>query len=103
MIMLADAKSGSGEAKPTTGSFDANVDPQNPAERPANRHNFRTVIMFADGHAEAVLRRMVVDPRNDQWRARWNLDNRPHSPRSGDTPTIADWTVNPADERRIDP
>lgn len=103
MIMLADAKPGSGEAKPTTGSFDANVDPQNPAERPANRHNFRTVIMFADGHSEAVLRKMVVDPKNEQWRARWNLDNRPHSPRSGDTPTIGDWTVNPADERRLDP
>ncbi|HEX7860046.1 MAG TPA: prepilin-type N-terminal cleavage/methylation domain-containing protein [Verrucomicrobiae bacterium] len=103
MIMLADSKAGDGQAKATVGSFDANVDPQNPVERPANRHNFRTVIMFTDGHAESVLRRLVVDPKNDQWRARWNLDNRPHSPRSGDSPTIPDWTVNPADERRLDP
>jgi prepilin-type processing-associated H-X9-DG protein len=103
MIMLADSKPGNGQAKPTVGSFDANVDPKDSAERPANRHNFRTVIMFADGHAEAVLRKMVVDPRNDAWRARWNNDNRPHSPRSGDSPTIPDWTVSAAEEQRLDP
>jgi len=59
--------------------------------------------MFADGHSEAVLRRLIIDPRNDQWRARWNNDNRPHSPRSGDKYTAADWAYNPALERRLDP
>ena len=103
MIMLADSKPGSGEAKPTTGSFDANVDPRDAREQPSNRHNYRTVIMFADGHADSARRRDVVDPRNEQWRARWNSDNRPHSPRSGDSPTIPDWTINPADDRKLDP
>jgi prepilin-type N-terminal cleavage/methylation domain-containing protein/prepilin-type processing-associated H-X9-DG protein len=103
MIMLGDSKPGSGQAKPTQGQFDANVDPKDSPERPANRHNFRTMIMFADGHADAPLRRQVVDPRNESWRARWNLDNRPHSPRSGDNPTIGDWTVSAAEETKLDP
>jgi prepilin-type N-terminal cleavage/methylation domain-containing protein/prepilin-type processing-associated H-X9-DG protein len=103
MIMLADSKPGNGTPKPTTGQFDANVDPKDSPERPANRHNFRTMIMFADGHADAPLRKNVVDPKNESWRARWNLDNRPHSPRSGDSPTIADWTVSAAEETRLDP
>jgi prepilin-type N-terminal cleavage/methylation domain-containing protein/prepilin-type processing-associated H-X9-DG protein len=104
MIMLGDSKPGNGTtAKPTTGEFDGNIDPKSVGDGPANRHNFRTVLMFADGHSEAVLRRMIVDPKNDAWRARWNLDNRPHSPRSGDNPTIADWTYSAANERRLDP
>src|SRR5688572_17486256 len=103
MIMLADSKPGNGEAKPTVGSFDANVDPKSSGDGPANRHNFRTVIMFADGHADSARRKDIVDPKNDGWRARWNNDNRPHSPRSGDTPVIPDWTVDPGAERRLDP
>jgi prepilin-type N-terminal cleavage/methylation domain-containing protein/prepilin-type processing-associated H-X9-DG protein len=104
MIMLGDSKPGNGTtAKPTTGEFDANIDPKSTGDGPANRHNFRTVLMFADGHSEAVLRRLIVDPKNDAWRARWNNDNRPHSPRSGDAVTIGDWTYNPANERKLDP
>jgi prepilin-type N-terminal cleavage/methylation domain-containing protein/prepilin-type processing-associated H-X9-DG protein len=104
MIMLGDSKPGSGTAaKPTAGQFDGNIDPKDAPERPANRHNFRTMLMFADGHADSALRKNVVDPKNDGWRARWNLDNRPHSPRSGDNPTIADWTVTAAEETRLDP
>ena len=103
MIMLADSKPGNGQPKPTTGSFDGNVDPKSPEDGPANRHNFRTVIMFADGHADAARRADIIDPKNEAWRARWNNDNRPHSPRSGDSPTIADWTVSAADQRRLDP
>ena len=104
MIMLGDSKPGNGtSAKPTIGDFDGNIDPRSTGDGPANRHNFRTVLMFADGHSEAVLRRLIVDPKNETWRARWNLDNRPHSPRSGDTPVIADWAYNPANERRLDP
>lgn len=103
MIMLADAKPGDGQAKPTIGSFDAAIDPRNPVEQPANRHNFRTVIMFADGHAESALRREVVDPKNDTWRARWNNDNLAHSPRTKEAPIIADWAISPTNERRLDP
>ncbi|MGZ8901223.1 MAG: type II secretion system protein [Limisphaerales bacterium] len=104
MIMLGDSKPGNGTtAKPTIGEFDGNIDPKSTGDGPANRHNFRTVLMFADGHSEAVLRRLIVDPRNDYWRARWNLDSRPHSPRSGDNPTIPDWAYSAANERRLDP
>jgi prepilin-type N-terminal cleavage/methylation domain-containing protein/prepilin-type processing-associated H-X9-DG protein len=103
MIMLGDSKPGSGQPKPTAGEFDANIDPKSSGDGPANRHNFRTVLMFADGHADTARRKDIVDPKNDTWRARWNNDNRPHSPRSGDPVTIPDWNVNPADERRLDP
>lgn len=103
MIMIGDSKPGDGASKPKTGSFDANIDPRNPAEQPANRHNFRTDLMFADGHAESALRKDVVDPKNDTWRARWNNDNAAHSPRTKEGPVIADWTINPANEQRLDP
>jgi prepilin-type N-terminal cleavage/methylation domain-containing protein/prepilin-type processing-associated H-X9-DG protein len=95
MIMLGDSKPGDGSsAKPTTGSFDANLDPRSAADNPSNRHNFRTDLMFADGHAETALHKNIVDPKNDEWRAKWNNDNRPHSSRSGDTPVIGDWSVS---------
>lgn len=104
MIMLGDSKPGNGTtAKPTVGEFDGNIDPKSPGDGPANRHNFRTVLMFADGHADAARRQDIIDPRNETWRARWNNDNRPHSPRSGDTPVIADWAFSLANERRLDP
>src|SRR6267142_840984 len=83
MIMLGDSK--------PDGSFDGNVDPKNPLEWPSNRHcTRRTCIMFADGHAEAVRRKDVIDPNNYPWRRRWNNDNQPH-PEFG-------WTVNPLQE-----
>ena len=104
MIMLGDSKPGNGTtSKPTVGEFDGNIDPKSPGDGPANRHNFRTVLMFADGHSEAILRRLIVDPKNETWRARWNNDNRPHSPRSGDAFVVPDWTFNMANERRLDP
>ena len=87
MIMLADSK--------PDGSFDANVDPKNPMEWPSNRHQRRTNIMFCDGHADSARRSDVIDPKNDQWRRRWNNDNQPHYEIT--------WTVNPATEGRIDP
>lgn len=104
MIMLGDSKPGDGTtSKPRTGNFDANLDPRSTGDGPANRHNFRCNLMFADGHADAALRRQVVDPRNDVWRARWNNDHRAHSPRSGELPIIADWAFNLASEGRLDP
>lgn len=87
MIMLGDSKPDQ--------SFDGNIDPTNPMEWPSNRHNRRTTLMFADGHAESALRREVIDPKNAAWRARWNNDNQPHFE--------INWTVNPAQEARIDP
>ena len=87
MLMLADSK--------PDGSFDANVDPKNPLEWPSNRHNRRTVVMLGDGHAENVLRKELIDPKNDKWRRRWNNDNEPHYEIS--------WTVSAAQEAKIDP
>jgi prepilin-type N-terminal cleavage/methylation domain-containing protein/prepilin-type processing-associated H-X9-DG protein len=104
MIMLGDSKPGNGtSAKPTVGEFDANIDPKSPGDGPANRHNFRTVLMFADGHSEAVLRRLLVDPKNDEWRARWNNDNKAHSVRTQEFPIIPDSEWQPVNERRLDP
>jgi len=87
MIMLADSK--------PDRSFDGNVDPTNPAEWPSNRHNRKTDVMFADGHAETVSRKEMIDPRSDKWRRRWNNDNQPHYE--------FNWTVSATQEARIDP
>lgn len=93
MIMLGDAKPGSGGHNDPRGSFDANIDPTTPAEWPSNRHNRRTVLMFADGHAESARRNDVIDPDNDEWHRRWNRDNS----------LAGDWTVNWNQASRIDP
>jgi prepilin-type N-terminal cleavage/methylation domain-containing protein/prepilin-type processing-associated H-X9-DG protein len=74
--------------------FGSNVDPQvsnmqNSQQHnqcPCNRHNYRTDILFADGHVESPKRNDVIDPNNGQWRARWNNDNDPH--------TEITWTVS---------
>jgi len=88
MIMLADSK--------TDGSWDGNIDAQEADQWPSNRHNRRTVVMFADGHAEAPKRKEVIDPAfNNPWRRRWNNDNEPH--------TEFNWRVNPTQEALIDP
>ncbi len=83
-----------GDSKPD-GSFDGNIDPKQSDQWPSNRHERRTVINFADGHSEAALRKIVIDPSNRLWRARWNNDNDPH--------TEITWTVNAAQENKIDP
>jgi prepilin-type N-terminal cleavage/methylation domain-containing protein/prepilin-type processing-associated H-X9-DG protein len=87
MIMLGDSK--------PDGSFDGNIDPANPLEWPSNRHNRRTNLMYCDGHAEASKRGDVINPNSDVWRRRWNNDNQPHREYN--------WTVNAAQEARIDP
>ena len=87
MIAMADSK--------PDGSFDGNIDPTTPGEWPSNRHQGRTVLNFADGHSEAARRKDVIDPKNNSWRSRWNNDNLPH-PESV-------WTVNAAQEAKIDP
>ena len=83
MIMLADSKS--------DGSFDGSIDPRSFTEWPGNRHNLRTVVMFADGHAEAPLRRDLVDGQNLDWRAKWNNDNKPHT----------EWPSGPKDLSKV--
>lgn len=45
---------------------------------PANRHNYRTDVLFCDGHVESPKRNDLRDPNNSTWRARWNSDNNPH-------------------------
>jgi prepilin-type N-terminal cleavage/methylation domain-containing protein len=103
MIMLGDSKPGDGtSAKPKSGNFDANIDPRSIGDGPANRHNRRTNLMCADGHAESAYRKDIVDAKNDGWRARWNNDNLAHSSRTKEPPIIGDWSANPQ-ENRIDP
>jgi prepilin-type N-terminal cleavage/methylation domain-containing protein/prepilin-type processing-associated H-X9-DG protein len=63
-------------------SFDGSIDPKTPQEWPARRHNGRTMTIFADGHAESPLRRDMVNPNDNAWRARWNNDNDPDLPRT---------------------
>jgi prepilin-type N-terminal cleavage/methylation domain-containing protein/prepilin-type processing-associated H-X9-DG protein len=88
MIMLGDSK--------PDGSFDGNIDPSNPLEWPSNRHcSRRTNLMFCDGHAESAKRKDVIDPNNQLWRSHWNNDNQPHLEFT--------WTVNAAQEAKVDP
>jgi prepilin-type N-terminal cleavage/methylation domain-containing protein/prepilin-type processing-associated H-X9-DG protein len=62
--------------------FNANMDVTDVApghsECPANRHNYRTDLLFCDGHVESPRRNDVRDPNNNFWRSRWNNDNQPH-------------------------
>lgn len=90
MIMVGDSKVGAdGGAFPgPTPYHDGSLDPTNPTEWPSNRHQFQTVLMFADGHAESPRRRDVVDPNNTLWRSRWNNDGQPH-------PEVPNWTADP--------
>jgi prepilin-type N-terminal cleavage/methylation domain-containing protein/prepilin-type processing-associated H-X9-DG protein len=77
-----------------TVDFGANIDPQvsnmqNSLQHnqcPCNRHNFRTDLLFADGHVESPRRNDVIDPNNPTWRARWNNDGDPHF-------ADASWTI----------
>ncbi len=91
MIMLTDAR---GPADPSN-VWPANIDPTQPDQWPSNRHNRRTDIMYADGHAQASLRKAVIDPSpSNAWRNRWNNDNQPHNE--------VTWTVDPTIEGPID-
>ena len=67
-----------------TPNFNANTEPADVrlttghSACPANRHNYRTDILFCDGHVESALRNDVRNPNSSFWRARWNNDNNPH-------------------------
>ena len=69
--MLADSR--------TDTNWDGNIDARQADQWPAKRHGDRTNLQFADGHAEAARRADVVNPRNTEWRRRWNNDNEPHN------------------------
>ena len=65
-------------------SFNANLDPTDNStshtQRPSNRHQYRTDILFADGHVETPRRNDVINSQpNWVWRNRWNNDNQPHN------------------------
>jgi prepilin-type N-terminal cleavage/methylation domain-containing protein/prepilin-type processing-associated H-X9-DG protein len=45
---------------------------------PANRHNYRTDVLFCDGHVENPKRNDLRNPSDTSWRTRWNNDNNPH-------------------------
>ncbi len=63
---------------------------------PANRHNYRTDILFCDGHVESPKRNDVRNPNDARWRARWNNDNDPHF-EYGYWPAYPSW-VNTLDQ-----
>ena len=73
MIAIADLP---GPKSPSGIDFGANLDPTDNStthsQLPSNRHNYRTDILFADGHAEAVLRNTVTSVG---WIPKWNNDN----------------------------
>ncbi|MEI9961514.1 MAG: DUF1559 domain-containing protein [Limisphaerales bacterium] len=81
MIWICDVPS---VAKTVTPNCNANTEPADVKAQsghsacPANRHNYRTDILFCDGHVESPKRNDVRDPANAYWRARWNNDNDPH-------------------------
>lgn len=56
-------------------NFGANLDPTDNSyghsQLPSNRHNYRTDVLFADGHAQAVLRNTLT---SDGWAQHWNND-----------------------------
>jgi prepilin-type N-terminal cleavage/methylation domain-containing protein/prepilin-type processing-associated H-X9-DG protein len=93
LINIGDGRAISGD------TWEANLDPTDMpdsgqggggGQEPSNRHNYKTDIMFCDGHVEKVQRNdpapgranpvNLIDPtENNPWRNRWNNDNQPHN------------------------
>ncbi len=92
MIALGDVRSDA-----TVINFNANLDPVigdagdndalNHDQCPSNRHNYRTDLLFAEGHVESPKRNDTINPTDSIWRARWNNDNNPHT-------TDVSWTMS---------
>jgi len=96
MIMLADVPAIKNAALI---SFNANLDPTDPtpghSQWPANRHDLRTDLLCADGHAEHPKRNDVINPAiSGIWRNRWNNDNQPHNEYT--------WNPNPVYMNQLD-
>jgi prepilin-type N-terminal cleavage/methylation domain-containing protein/prepilin-type processing-associated H-X9-DG protein len=96
MIGLGDGKMGndSGAFPGPFPYYDCTIDPTTEREWPANRHQGRTVLVFADGHVEAPKRQKAIDPNDVTWRCRWNNDNQSHPEYT--------WIVDAATEGQID-
>jgi len=80
-------------------SFNANMDPTDSTQAhthwPSNRHNYRTDLVFTDGHVESPRRNDVISSTpNNAWRSRWNNDNQPHNE--------VTWIVNPSWANQLD-
>ena len=93
MIVLGDARAFPNPA--LYGTWPANLDPTQYDQWPSNRHNRQTDLLFADSHADRARRRDVIDPKNLDWRTRWNNDNKPHL-------EFGNWQVA-ANESLLDP
>jgi prepilin-type N-terminal cleavage/methylation domain-containing protein len=79
--------------------FNGNMDPTDPtvghSQWPSNRHNYRTDLVFTDGHVESPRRNDVINSTaGNVWRSRWNNDNQPHNE--------VTWVVNPAYSSQLD-
>jgi prepilin-type N-terminal cleavage/methylation domain-containing protein len=81
---------GCSQAQQNNPTWEGNLDPTQRDQWPCSRHEGRTDILCADGHAEKPPRKDVVNPSNNFWRARWNNDNQPHL-------EVANWAYNAAD------
>jgi prepilin-type processing-associated H-X9-DG protein len=96
MLAIADVPS---VKNPALIWFNANTQPADTlpghTQCPANRHNYRTDLLFCDGHVESPRRNDVRDPRNTYWRARWNNDNDPHM-------EMGAWISKPGWENTLD-
>ena len=96
MIALADVPS---VRNPALIWFNANTQPADTlpghTQCPANRHNYRTDLLFCDGHVESPRRNDVRDPRSVYWRSRWNNDNDPHM-------EMGAWISKPGWENDLD-
>lgn len=81
MIAICDVPS---VAQNTTPNYNADSDPADVnaatghSACPSNRHNYRTDVLFCDGHVESPKRNDLRNPADALWRARWNNDNDPH-------------------------
>ncbi len=102
MISIADVR---GAETAALLNFSANLDPTDPnfgyTEWPSNRHNYRTDVLFADGHVETAKRKDVIDPNSAAWRRRWNRDNLAHT--GGTEGTAVNWSINPVYEAPLEP
>jgi prepilin-type N-terminal cleavage/methylation domain-containing protein/prepilin-type processing-associated H-X9-DG protein len=98
MFMLADSRALQGNnpnIRVSQTGWEANLDPTQDGQWPSNRHNYRTDLLFADGHAETQKRHDLIDPaKNSRWRASWNNDNQPHNEIS--------WSVDWNEEAVLD-
>ena len=96
MIAFADVPS---IKEPSFILFNANTQPADTkpghSECPSNRHNFRTDILFCDGHVESPRRNDVRDPKSVYWRSRWNNDHDPHM-------EMGAWISKPGWENELD-